>query len=1096
MNRILLFVSILFVGMTNMLHADHLSSHLQFSAKMSGANEVPAVLSDAQGIGIFTLDEAKTTLYINVSLNNLSGPITGMHIHEGVAGQNGGVVYNLVPFLNGNRAKGVIRNITPDVITKLLNGSYYINVHTSLNQGGEIRGQIGLETDYRYTALMSGVNEVPEVTTEGRGLGIFQLNQSKTSVHIRVLFQGLTSDVTDAHIHNAPIGSNGGVIFDLGSMIDGNKIEGTWEPGADLDALLAGELYINVHTADHPGGEIRGQITLLPGITFDASFSGDQENPAVSTSGSALGIVTIWPELTELEYYIVYDSLSGPVSGAHFHQAAFGANGGVVIDMSDNISPTGNYISGTTLLTVDILNTLLEGGYYMNLHTAVNPGGEIRGQVYPYAREGYIIELNGGQEVPAVTTSGGGVGLVSIDRDETSAHYMFVVNGLEGTFSAAHFHNAGPGVNGGVIYDITDSFNDFGGADGYWDADSNPAFDASPLFRSGKVYANVHTSAHQGGEIRGNVIRSSNLFGELPFDPHFSDHLLLAAMISGTEVVPPVTTTAIGLATLYFDADKTKAKINITATGLSGPITGVDIYEGDFGSNGTVLYSLVNVGNRVQMDITNITALELTSIMNNATYVSIKTAAHPDGEIRGQLGLEQDITFYATMSGGNEVPEVVTDALGLAVIHYTAGQLSIDIDAQLTGLSGDITGAHLHNAATGANGPVILDLEPFLEGNRISGRTDMSVENLLAIFSGTVYINVHTTNNTSGEIRGQLNFLPGVTFDGWMSGMQEVPFTTSLASGLAVGTIFPGPTDIALWMLVDGVSGPIGAAHLHNAPLLENGGVVHDLSGDIAGNSLLNFGVIQDGVLSALLSGEIYINAHTAAYPGGELRGQLYRNAREGYGFDLCTEQETGVLEAPDASGSGMVSVDRNHTNVSVHVVYDGLTGPMTASHIHRAGIGTNGSVIADLTSFYVNGGMFIDGAAVDTSLINPIRAGETYVNVHTALHSAGEIRGQIVQENLCTIEVGVDPLADILSDVQLSPVPVYDFLNVTIESQMAGELSFSVVDISGKVLSTQTQDLVQGENVVSVNTESLLPGFYLMMITDGKAAQAYKFVK
>jgi len=233
-----------------------------------------------------------------------------------------------------------------------------------------------------------------------------------------------------------------------------------------------------------------------------------------------------------------------------------------------------------------------------------------------------------------------------------------------------------------------------------------------------------------------------------------------------------------------------------------------------------------------------------------------------------------------------------------------------------------------------------------------------------------------------------------------------------------------------------------------------------------------------------------------AAYPGGELRGQLYRRAREGYGFDLCKEQETSTVEAPGASGTGMVSIDRNHTNVSVHVVYDGLTGPMTASHIHAAGIGTNGSVIADLTPFYVNGGMFVDGAAVDTVLINPIRSGNTYINVHTALHSAGEIRGQIVQENLCTIETGVDPLADILTNVTLSPVPVFDFLQVTVESQESGELSFSVVDISGKIISTQTQDLIQGENVVSVNTEALLPGFYIMMITDGKAGQAYKFVK
>ena len=1096
MNRILLFVCILFSGTANMLYADHLSSHLMFSAKMTGSQEVPALTLDAQGLGIFTLDEKRTTLYVNVSLNNLSGPITGIHIHDGVAGQNGSVVFNLVPFLSGNRAKAVLTDIDPEVVTKLINGGYYINVHTALHPNGEIRGQILLETDYRYSAVMTGDFEVPQVVTDGKGLGIFQLNHAKTSVNIKVLFRGLSSDVTGAHIHHAAAGSNGPVIFDLDLLLNGNTIEGTWEPGANLDALLAGELYINVHTVNNPGGEIRGQITLSPGLTFDASFSGDQENPAVPTDGSALGIVTVSPDLTLMEFLVVFDSLSGPVTGAHFHQGAVSINGGVVLDIVPFIGPTGDYILGAAPVSADMLNTLLDGGFYINLHTADNPGGEIRGQVYKHSREGYIIELNGGQEVPPVTTSASGVGLVSIDRDQTSAHYMFVVNGLEGTFSAAHFHTARPGVNGGVIYDIADSFNDFGAADGYWDERSNPIFDASPLFRSGRVYANVHTTLHGGGEIRGNVIRASNLFSELPFDPQFSDHLMVAAMLNGSEVVPAVTTTAIGLATLYFDADKTRASINITATGLSGPITGVDIYEGDFGTNGSILYTLDNVGNRVQDDITDIEAIELTSIMNNATYVSIKTAAHPNGEIRGQLNLEQDYTFLASMSGENESPVVVTDGLGLAAVHYTGGQLSIDIDAQLTGLSSEITGAHLHIGTPGVNGPVIVDLDPYLEGNRISGSIDMTFENLIEIFSGNVYINVHTTNNPGGEIRGQLNGLPGVTFDGWMSSSQEVPFATSQASGLAVATIFPGPTDIAIWMLADGVSGTINSAHLHNAPLQQNGGVVYDLSDDLVGNSLLNLGVIPAGVLSALLSGDIYINAHTAAFPSGELRGQLYRRAREGYGFDLCKEQETGVVTAPGASGSGMASIDRNHKNLSLHVVYDGLTGPMTASHIHRAPAGTNGSVIADLTTFYANGGMFIDGAPVDTSLLNPIRAGETYVNVHTALHSAGEIRGQIVQENLCLLETSVDPLAEIISGVYLNPVPVFDLLNVNIESQVASELTFNVVDVSGKILSTQSQDLIQGENVVTVNTESLLPGFYIMMITDGNAAQAYKFVK
>jgi hypothetical protein len=270
-----------------------------------------------------------------------------------------------------------------------------------------------------------------------------------------------------------------------------------------------------------------------------------------------------------LEYYIVYDGLSGPATAAHFHEANAGINGNVVLNLSDSIS--GNVIKGSSTFSVYAFNTMLEGGYYINVHTLANPNGEIRGQIYKNAREGFVFELNGGQEVPSVTTQATGTGMVSIDRDETSAHYMVVYSGLEGNFTASHFHHAKPGVSGGVIYNITSSYNPFGGAFGYWDETSTPIFDAAPLMYNNEVYLNVHSDQHASGEIRGNLVPVGRLFTELPFDPEFGDNLMLAAVLTGDDEVPPVTTDANALATLYFDGDLTKAKINITATKLSGP---------------------------------------------------------------------------------------------------------------------------------------------------------------------------------------------------------------------------------------------------------------------------------------------------------------------------------------------------------------------------------------------------------------------------------------------------------------------------------------------------------------------------------------------
>ena len=59
------------------------------------------------------------------------------------------------------------------------------------------------------------------------------------------------------------------------------------------------------------------------------------------------------------------------------------------------------------------------------------------------------------------------------------------------------------------------------------------------------------------------------------------------------------------------------------------------------------------------------------------------TAENPGGEIRGQLFLDQDVTFLALLSGDEEVPPVTTDARGLGLFHYTIGTLTLDVNVQV-----------------------------------------------------------------------------------------------------------------------------------------------------------------------------------------------------------------------------------------------------------------------------------------------------------------------------------------------------------------------------------------------------------------------------
>ena len=105
---------------------------------------------------------------------------------------------------------------------------------------------------------LAGGQEVPPVTTSASGEGTVTVNADKT-VSVHVTTKGI--DATMAHIHMAAPGANGPVIVPF-------KKEGdAWvaNAGAKLSdeqyaAYKAGNLYVNVHSAAHPGGEIRAQI--------------------------------------------------------------------------------------------------------------------------------------------------------------------------------------------------------------------------------------------------------------------------------------------------------------------------------------------------------------------------------------------------------------------------------------------------------------------------------------------------------------------------------------------------------------------------------------------------------------------------------------------------------------------------------------------------------------------------------------------------------------------------------------------------------------------------------------------------------------------
>ena len=115
---------------------------------------------------------------------------------------------------------------------------------------------VALAADMKVT--LSGDQEVPPVKTEASGSGTITVNADKT-VSGSVTTKGITA--TAAHIHEAAAGKNGGVIVPLTKNGDTFSVAaGAKLTDEQYAAFQKGDLYVNVHSAANPNGEIRAQL--------------------------------------------------------------------------------------------------------------------------------------------------------------------------------------------------------------------------------------------------------------------------------------------------------------------------------------------------------------------------------------------------------------------------------------------------------------------------------------------------------------------------------------------------------------------------------------------------------------------------------------------------------------------------------------------------------------------------------------------------------------------------------------------------------------------------------------------------------------------
>lgn len=236
---------------------------------------------------------------------------------------------------------------------------------------------------------------------------------------------------------------------------------------------------------------------------FGGPVDGAQSVP--SNGSTAAGLVTASVDGADnMDFTVDVHDFTNTMTASHFHNAAAGSTGGVLLNVASDLTQTSTEVvgAGTWAMSASERTELDGERVYLNLHSNVFGGGEVRGQLVPATLLSGGID--GDQSVPVVASPASGTVRVAVDAGGV-ATWTIEVTGLSNTLTAAHFHGAAGGMSGGVLHNISGDLTQAGSTvvgSGSW---TPSAGDLADLL-AGDVYVNLHTNVHGGGEIRGQIL--------------------------------------------------------------------------------------------------------------------------------------------------------------------------------------------------------------------------------------------------------------------------------------------------------------------------------------------------------------------------------------------------------------------------------------------------------------------------------------------------------------------------------------------------------------------------------------------------------------
>ena len=508
------------------------------------------------------------------------------------------------------------------------------------------------QTTY-FKAVLDGAQEVPTNASTASGVAIIKYDAATKSLQLTGDYQDLTTGITVSHIHSpAAAGVNAGPLFTItnsGGTSGTLRVSATLTVAQEAD-LIAGNMYVNVHSTTYIGGEIRGQITATTAGQTEYLTGRIQGAQQVPPNGSlAMGSVTTLLDKATGMIYLTgsFDGLAAAATVAHIHKGNPTISGSVIIPLKVTADTKGTIHSASAITPGD-MTSMLAGGTYVNIHSTTYPAGEIRGQLIMESQMVYLkAVLQGSQEVLANASTAMGTVIVRYNTVTNSLELGGNYQNLTTDITMSHIHGpAAPGVDASVISPLINNLGTSGILVGTGILTESQEAD----LLAGLYYVNVHTSTYLGGEIRGQLTTTTS----------GNETYYFTGALSGSQEFPANASTAVGNVAVLLDKITNEVFLVGSFSGLDAAASASHIHGGAAGKNGGVV-TVLSATAAVAGTITGSAVVRTSfadSMVLGLSYVNVHNSSYPGGEIRAQLGnlvLPVKLTYFNGFKENNKV---------------------------------------------------------------------------------------------------------------------------------------------------------------------------------------------------------------------------------------------------------------------------------------------------------------------------------------------------------------------------------------------------------------------------------------------------------